>query len=418
MNKESTQNVISYRVREFDEYNFWVESYSMKVTDEIDSYVHSNPDYHIRYNSYIKNKQQFLNYIRTKSSYFGYSYEPKQNIDEINAFLATHYFMRGAPNNIEAINRLNELAWEYIEKHNNAIIGLMDPNNHSSSIDGQLHKAYLYLGTGITRIECINVGQANFSVGYDDVNNIPRVIFDIGIKSSVNNNRAYAKGKLKGLGREGIVIISHYDYDHINGYRYLSKDAADRIWILPAKRLSPTPAERNLLSLLKPANCIFLKDIDYANTPFDPASHILTIGNLSIYQGNAKKIDSCQSTSENARCLMCVVKNKKTILLPADCLYEEFPTSFNVDYLVVPHHSCYYDKPIKNMLLPALKELIIFAGPHSGYEHPDISHLNRLNQGGCQVIYLMNHGHYYFNNKNQIPTQAITLVSPSHNVTL
>lgn len=417
MPAKSRKNVISFRVREVDEDHFLVESYSMKLTDELAFFTDSKVNYYIRYNSYIKRKQNFLGYINRKCYDFDYLYQPN-NVEELNAFLATHYFTHGAPKNIEDINKLNELARDYIEGYNLSIYNDLDRNEGYRDVDNRLARARSLLRKGVTHIECVNVAQANFTVGYESNKNKPVAIFDIGINSSVTKNRRYAENKLNQVDGNGVVIISHYDYDHVNGYRYLSDETPNRVWILPQRRLSPTPAERNLLSLLKPSNCIFLKDVDYSRTSFDPALHILKIGNISIYQGNAKKTDSDQSTDENARSLICLLQRNKSILLPGDCLYEEFPTDFNVDYLVVPHHCCYYNKPIKHIDLPRLRELIIFAGPHRGYKHPDISHLNRLNQSGCQVVYLMNHGNYYFDHKNELAYPTIAVTSQSHIIAL
>lgn len=416
MNKELKENVISYRVREFDGQNYIVESYTMQLQDERLSYTELNSDYYIRYNSYLKKKQQFQNYISNKCRVNGYTYEKKDDIEELNAFLATHYFMQKVSDIYsEDIAYLNRLSSQYMENYNALV-----RNSTGINIEKQLSKARLFLRNKIAKIECINVGQANFSIGYDK-NNQPSAVFDIGIKSSKHavKNRNYAKEKLGQIDGNGVVIISHYDFDHINGYRYINSAAADRIWILPQKRLSPSPAERNLLNISNPDNCIFLQDIDYSKTPFNPSDHILTIGNIEIYQGNAKKIDSLQSTNENARCLMCLVKKEKSILFPADCLYEEFPTNFKVDYLVVPHHCCFYDKPIKSIDFSQLKEMIIFAGPNNGYKHPDISHINELYASYKNIKCLMNHTGYCFDKKSNICCPSyIKLTTPSYKVTL
>lgn len=418
MTIKTKKNVISLRVRDFDNDHFVVESYSMKLVDELAFYKNSRINYYIRYNSYIKCKQNFLEYIIRKYYDFDYVYQYNNNIEDLNAFLATHYFTHGVPENLEDINILNTLARDYIERHNLSIYNSLDIKDDYGDVDSRLAKAQSLLQKEITRVECVNVAQANFTVGYESGENKPVAVFDIGINSSVTKSRRYAEQKLKQVDGNGIVVISHYDYDHINGYRYLGNDAPDRIWILPQRRLSPTPAERNLLSLLNPRNCIFLKDVDYSQTPFDAALHVLKIGNISIYQGNAKKIDSDQSTNENARSLICLIKKELSFLLPADCLYEEFPTRFNADYMVVPHHGCAYNKPIININSRKLKALIIFAGPHCGYKHPNLTHIQKLTSLRCDEIYLMNHQRYYFNGSTQVLAPGIVVTSPSFEINL
>lgn len=430
MKKDTSENVVSYRVREFDDQHYVVETYTMQLIDELSFYTEANPNYYIRYNSSLKGKHQFQKYIYQKCQAIGYennidySNKDKDDIEEFNTFLAAHYFTQGISGDyIREINTLNELARQYIVTYNNSVRNFNNTTN--VNIDKQLSRARSFLRNNITHVECMNVGQANFSIGYDSVENNPCAIFDIGIKSSsyAMRNRAYAKNKLQQIDGNGIVVISHYDFDHINGYRYINSESTDRIWILPEKRLSPTPTERNLLSILKPHNCIFLKDVDYSKMPFNPSRHILTIGNIEIYQGNAKKIDPFQSTNENARCLICLVKKEKSILLPADCLYEEFPTCFKADYIAVPHHCCFYDRPIKNINTSLLKELIVFAGPNNKYQHPDNSHIARLNPlfNQCapyRTIYLMNNNSYYFDFKTKIINPPIATNRPSYTVTL
>ena len=159
--------------------------------------------------------------------------------------------------------------------------------------------------------------------------------------------------------------------------------------------------------------------MDYDATPFDPEKHIQKIRNISVYQGNAIKKDTNQSTDENARCLMCLVENNESMLLPGDCLYQEFPREFQVQYLAVPHHCCDYPNDIRNLTLSALKELVIFARPHRRYRHPNRTQLDRLLAvSQPQVIYLMKFDHFYFDGKREINTPPITITGEYHRISL
>lgn len=285
-------------------------------------------------------------------------------------------------------------------------------NNNSRN----LARAKELLADEISKIQCLNVGQANCSLGFGNANkNNPLAIFDLG---AFPQQAKFIQGKLGKATAEGIVVISHYDRDHINGVKYLDNAAANRVWILPQKRLNVSVTEGKLHDFINPQTKLYLSNIDYAKEPFDPSKHTQKIGNLTIYRGNCKKKDKQQSTSENARSLMCFVEKSKSILLPGDCLYGEFPIRFSVDYLAVPHHSCFYDTAIKNIDLSRVKELIIFAGPDEGYGHPDISHIGNLMSGSCNVVYLMKHNGFYFDNKVKVLGAQISITKKCHIIDL
>lgn len=427
MNWKSERNVVSYRVREFDSERYVVESYTAEFQDELLSYAESEPklDGHIQYHSDLKRKERFREHIHKKCAENVYDYEDgiyREDIEAFNFFLATHYFPRGSRGGrMDGIGELNAAALRYMEAYNASLRNLQD-----AGVEEALSAARSFLRGGIDYIECMNVGQANFSIGRSGADDRPLACFDIGIRTSKRQgtNPSYPVNQLKALDGNGIVVISHYDYDHISGYQYISGAARKRIWILPERRPSPSSAERRLLNQLVPQNCIFRRNVDYAVTPFDPAKHILSIGNIEIYQGNARKLDSCQSTQENARCLICLVKKGKSILLPADCLYKEFPTSFQADYMAVPHHCCFYDEPIKNIDTVRLEELIVFAGPNDMYKHPNTTHLDRLISSSLRsvkVICLMNHNNYCFQarvKKNAPLHPRACLNKPSYKVYL
>lgn len=414
----SGESVTSYRVRDHDDERCVIEAYTMRLADERLTYLEPNPGGYIYYRSYLGRRRRFQEHIRQMCAASGYPYGDPEHTGAFNLFLATHYFPRGTyAGPAREIRELNALAAQYMNAYN---ASLNQPDD--TDIGSRLSAARSILREGIGRVECVNVGQANFSIGYGKVSQKPLACFDVGVRSSTRawNCRNYAVRKMGALDGDGVVVISHYDFDHINGYRFLSGAAADRIWFLPERRPSPTPPERRLLAQLRPDRCVFLKDADYAQTPFDPARHTLRVGNITIYQGNAKKKDPFQSTAENARCLICLVQDQRSMLLPGDCLYEEFPTSFSVDYLAVPHHCCYYGAPVKNLNAARLRELIVFAGPNNQYKHPDVSHLRNLASPLCQsVVCLMNHNRFCFSGKQKrAPSPLPPVRIPSYDVFL
>lgn len=123
-------------------------------------------------------------------------------------------------------------------------------------------------------------------------------------------------------------------------------------------------------------------------------------------------MDSYQSTDKNARCLICLVSNNdRSMLLPGDSLYAEFPKTFRVNYMMVPHHSCRYDTNIINLDLDCLEELIVCAGPHSGYHHPNSTHLRRLKATATNTTLLAKHNKFYYDGKSKVtnPSPSVSL---------
>lgn len=345
-------------------------------------------------------------------------------LDSFNQFLAMHYFPVKKPHySVEDLNKLNEAASKYIPEYNDQL----SKNFKTEPLQNFFLKAsYVNKSTtfsnslcvegtpiqlnNIVRVECINVGQGNFSVGYDE-SNVACAVFDIGVRRT---SRKFATNKLMQLQDQGIVVISHYDADHISGYQFLNTanpNIMGRTWILPEPRTNPTSMERNLLELLKSNSnnhCIFLQNRDYTQKPFDALQDMATIANLHIYQGNCQKVDPNQSTKENARSLICLIQDKYSILLPGDSLYHDFPTNYAVDYLVIPHHCCEYDSNIINLDTKQLKKAIICAGPNKKHHHPNKTHFQKL--GVSNVISLTNdiqsNKTYCFDRKKPITAQS------------
>lgn len=391
--EKKIQNVISYRVYEISEDSCLVEVSVMKYEDEWRFYQEARTVYPIQTNTYKKNIDDFNRQMQEKCNIHGYDFPLNSSLEEKNAFLAEHYFVniRKYDESIAAaLDRLNERAIEFQADYNTRYFG--DERNISAEESKNsmlLEQAVMKIGNGISTIECMNVGQGNFSIGYDAQKD-PRAVFDIGIPAQC---KTFLKNKISKLQKDGIVVISHYDSDHIRGFKLLPVSVKERIWILPERRKSPTITERNFLEWLGDDHGIFLKNINYAKVKFDIRKHTVQIGNIRIFQGNEKKRDNNQSTDENARSLICQISGKKKALLPADTLYKEFPTGFSkVNYLVVPHHCCEYKGSISNneLDLGKIEKVVVFAGKNNRYHHPNITHLQCL---GCtrpdKVEYLL-----------------------------
>lgn len=401
------EKVISYRIREdqskaqLNQTSYIIERYIMRLKDELSFFKEHNISYYIQYDFFPMNQKHAQEFFLKKFDQNGYTFRnslfnslESEFLDSFNQFLATHYFPVKNPHySIEDLNELNKAASKYIPEYNDQLSKnfkiepiqkfflktsyVNKPSTFSNSLCVEGTPIQL---NNIVRVECINVGQGNFSVGYDE-SDAACAVFDIGVRRT---SRKFATHTLMQLKDKGIVVISHYDADHISGYQFLNTatpNITGRTWILPEPRINPTAMERNLLALLKrsPNNhCLFLQNRDYTQKPFDALQDMATIANLHIYQGNCQKIDTNQSTEENARSLICLIKDKYSILLPGDSLYNDFPTNYAVDYLVIPHHCCEYDSNIINLDIKQLKKVIICAGPNKKHHHPNKTHTDKL----------------------------------------
>ena len=413
-------NIISYRVHEVSEDSCAMEVYVMRYKDERQFYREERTDYTIYSNVYIKKIQEFNRQMQERCNIHGYDFPVNGDWDEKNAFLSEHYFV-SVKNYDERVRQpldeLNKDAHEFYTEYHARFWGDDQNSVDNDQNEKLLKEAAREMKNAITSVECVNVGHGNFSIGYDDANN-PEAVFDIGVPGKINS---FLKDKINSLRDKGIVVISHYDSDHIKGFTKLHDEIRARLWILPERRKNPSSVERNFLIWLGGGRRIFLKNIDYSKTKFDIKKHRKQIGNISIFQGNAKMVDRNQSTAENARSLMCYIAGNKTALLPADTLYAEFPCGFSVDYLVIPHHCCEYQNPVSSgtLDLARIKRVIIFAGGHKGYHQPNITHLNKLgfSKSDKRIVYLLKRA-IIFDGKVEETSWKPPITDPSYTIYL
>ena len=405
--------VLSIHLQAQTDGRYLVEHNILEIEDALEAFEASACSGYIRYQTYLMTADHLREYLLEKCRLNDYEYSAQEgdvpDEDAWNSFLFTHFFRTKTYDRGQAlILRLNSLSQTYLH-HYEQLRTTLPPfdinSNHHEDTGGTDPRILAQLAKNchnfISKIECMNIGHGNFSVGYNDAMQ-PLAMFDIGMYSS---SRDYSKLKVNSLDEHGISVISHYDYDHICGVRFLDgvpgKPTKKRLWILPELPKTPTITAKMLLDFLeegKNGNCIFLPDINYAQTPFDPNHHVLSIGNTDIYRGNEKAIDHNQSTSENARCLICLITgHQKKMLLPGDALYDDFPVQFSVDYLLIPHHGCRYHPSISaaKFDVNALQRRIVCAGPPNKKKHPNITHLRCLGSTPANTVLLADEVHFY-----------------------
>lgn len=292
---------------------------------------------------------------------------------------------------------------EELEQTKKLIERCAKPSDNDNNLNiGNLVKVHpehrgICASDSINHICLFNAGQACFSAGYinysDDFNwdnedlVSPTFVFDLGLRGS--NVRPLIVNLLENLSFFGYVIISHYDYDHINAIKYLNSEAIKyRTWYLP-----------NPDNLCKPSILAFFNKLSSSNIKIIPDNYDnskpIKIGNITIYKGLKPKKDRHQSTNDNSGGLIVMIKSEidtnyeKKMLIPGDALYQDFPIDFSnemIEYLVIPHHCCYYDVPIQNINIENIKKVFIpVSKGHIGYRHPSINHLRNYYRSGLDI---------------------------------
>lgn len=176
------------------------------------------------------------------------------------------------------------------------------------------------------------------------------------------------------------IFISHFDNDHINfGKRLFKKDHANiRIFY---------PALQDLDSLSISAK-IFLVGLSFTKYELCPVAlyknENIDLGIVKIFQGVDVGKDYNSSLS-NSKCLIALIKNKKSILVPGDALYKNFPISYEPNYLIIPHHGCKLDPDtyLTNIDISNLEEAFVFCGPNRKYKHANLTHLKYFSD--CKI---------------------------------
>lgn len=418
---DNNVKICTYFVNESIDGMYCVEQTIMKAVDEFEFYAsvkekNKHLQYDMKYRYYKMNKHELKKFtkelftaVNSEGNFLMNVDADDLNIDLMNYYFSINYFRYGQSslNNV-ALKKLNRLALEFDTMYSEIIYSIGDrlvewSDQFNSSI---VEHDRLFVNTDkIEKVTCFNVGQANMSYGYcsfrDDE---PRAIFDLGERCW---NKAYIKNQTSKINGNSVIIISHYDADHINAFKYLKNSAKNSLWILPEPTYAQnnTKTARNFLMFLNYANCIFLKNRDYRLKSFNCVDDIFKILNVEIVRGNCVKLDPNQSSNENARSLICHIENQKSMLLPADALYLEYQRNYTVDYLVVPHHCCNYNDHIQNVALNFDAELIVCSGSTRSYRHPNMTHLAKLvyskNGKFDHVIFLQQRGCIYNGCSNQ-----------------
>lgn len=256
-------------------------------------------------------------------------------------------------------------------------------------------------------IDVYNVGQAYCAAICMDSNEF--IFSDIGLtkdKIELEAEEVYkAKDQIRKI-KPKMVVLSHWDLDHILGVTNASDSIYDAMWIVPdlwKLRIKNKKGEIDN-SLISDSAKRLLKYLDWKNRDQliiidDDLSQTCIYenytGTMSIWSGKRCAITGINEnnkryniTKANNFGLIIFLKNRYAALLPGDCEYSVLNSDLldqKINFLVVPHHCSKMSKP-KIKVARGKKKAVLSYGLHNIYHHPDTLHIDQLKEMGYHIF--------------------------------
>lgn len=240
------------------------------------------------------------------------------------------------------------------------------------------------------RVKVYNVGQANCIYIR---NRKHRIFFDVGIpkdsqNKSMDRKRPEVQRSMSDIqkSRPTMVILSHWDMDHIKGAFLLKDEAFQKYWITPQISSSSKPKKSADMKFAGSAERL-AKYLSYNSrllrVPNDKNGTEICRGRKGILwkgDGVGRKI-----TKNNNYGLLLELDDTgsgKRALFSGDCEYESWPVGLlnkKIEKLIVPHHGSEMKTDKLKNIAPGYGEAIISVGEDGkGYKHPNGDHIQEL----------------------------------------
>ncbi|AGK97130.1 MBL fold metallo-hydrolase [Clostridium pasteurianum] len=267
-----------------------------------------------------------------------------------------------------------------------------------------------------------NVGQGN-NVSIE-LNGGKHIFFDIGLtKSRLERNQSETKAAIKEFNKikPEIVILSHWDMDHILGVAYANNSIYDAVWIVPdlwglmkytykrkgvLKFKYVSDSAKRLLKYLdfKSDGKLFIIDESWTNDCIYSSKN----EKMCIWTGSRQNANGINGAKEpynineaNNFGLIMTFRNKKKLLLPGDCEYSIMPSDIckvGYEYLLASHH-CSKMSKIPLAQSASNKKAILSYGVANTYGHPNKQHIRELSNIGYEINTTLGHRHIRCNLK-------------------
>lgn len=238
-----------------------------------------------------------------------------------------------------------------------------------------------------------NVGQGNFVRFYMDSNE--SFLFDAGMTTHKDSNTKIttARAEIRGI-QPQLIILSHWDIDHIIGIAEIDNDKIyeDTIWIAPNPLLlgdekTSFSAARLCLYLLRKNRISLLHQGKNAN-PLNADETTSSGGkvtkycqnNFELFQGNGK--DDSNGRRNNIG-LILRIRLKDSLnynaLFAGDCSFEQMPEELKdgcYAFLLTAHHGS--KNALPNDVYSDGNGLAVISYGKNSHGHPDKEHTNAL----------------------------------------
>lgn len=276
-------------------------------------------------------------------------------------------------------------------------------NSIKSQVDNLLSINFESMDYTVTMYD---VGQANCLYIYSK-DKKQKILFDVGLpklskNASLDRKRRSVRKAEKALAHihPTLVILSHWDIDHIKGAFLLNKKAFNQYWIAPDFR---SLKKKPLVSMERLAKYLDCKDrLVFVPSSFD-GQLVSNYNNAFLWKGDSKR----GILSENNKSGLILELNEfENTIFAGDCEYESWPVQLQKDLkdnknLVVPHHCSYMDVGYlrSSSHYSCERKAMISCGEDAskiGLNHPDNTHLNRLKTCGYVRVISKNVGKYNF----------------------
>lgn len=273
--------------------------------------------------------------------------------------------------------------------------------NKGTVLDPVINK--VIRGTNPDLIKIYNVGQA--ACNYIYLDNNKKVMFDVGYSyrkedyenTFINNNKFIFKHC-----KPDLIILSHWDLDHIMGVAYSKNSLFQVNWIAPSMLQLPegqySVSAARLAKYLCWKRKLYIIDEDLnGQDVFNSSSFQIWKGkghgntNKLRRNGRIVSINGIEikglNKANNVGLILKLTKNNNDMLLPGDCEYQMLPSllynhRIRYDNIIVPHHASNMPllRPRRRSKIKGLKDKAFISAGHNSYspKHPWIEHIKFL----------------------------------------
>lgn len=245
-----------------------------------------------------------------------------------------------------------------------------------------------------------DVGQASCVYLFSNIKS-ERNLFDIVIprdpeKRSDDRKRKPVKNSMKSAAKfvPELLILSHWDMDHIKGAFLLKQTAFDQYWIAPSFIDSKARISQSVKMLAR-----YLDFNGKLLLVSDLSNGDLIWGNCraGLWKGKGMIKGNKLSAVKNMGLLLQLYGSDGTTILSGDCEYLSWPDMLDLKdnkYLVVPHHGSKLNDYSKLSEAAIHNDAYISVGEDGdnihNWDHPSDEHVKKLKKSRYRVISTLN----------------------------